>query len=156
MPYSILKVLKQNNQTRWLHLVLYPTAFSRFSNRIASLLRIIRFCTLHHFQGSQTMAALLPSMTSFVPYSIFKVLKQDEQIASDDYVLCPTAFSRFSNLQKNLNAYSTPNKPSCFLSTKPYSYELYRTKTFWSISVSYKYSELHFSKKSPRPPIPFW
>ena len=50
------------------------------------------------------------------------------------FVLYPTALSRFSSLQENLNAYSTPNKPSRFLRAKPYSYELYHDKTFWSIS----------------------
>ncbi len=136
------------------------------------------FCTLQHFQGSQTVVWIVGNSTNvlyptafsrfsnslhslgqkrgcFVPYSIFKVLKQGKLRAMDRASFVPYSIFKVLKPPKNLNAYSTPNKPSCFLSTKPYSYELYHTKTFWSISVSYKYSELHFSKKSPRPPIPF-
>ena len=107
--------------------VLCPTAFSRFSSR--------------HSLPKNEISVLYPAT-----FSRFSSTMRCFPTRSG--VLCPTAFSRFSNvvvlhpsnspsfsnLQENLNAYSTQNKPSRFLRAKPYSYELYHDKTFWSIS----------------------
>ena len=117
MPYSILKVLKQNNQTRWLHLVLYPTTFSRFSNYAAMLAVHLSFCTLQHSQGSKANTFIQMDDACFVPYSIFKVLKQNCKSPTDYQVLYPTAFSRFSNsmmAQKHIMIVLYPTASSRF------------------------------------------
>ena len=74
--YSILKVLKLTRSKSVLYYVLFPTAFSRFSN-----------CTFtpEYF------------LSSFAPYSILKDLKLSIQELGSSFVLYPTALSRFSN-----------------------------------------------------------
>ena len=74
--YSILKVLKLTRSKSVSYYVLFPTAFSRFSN-----------CTFtpEYF------------LSSFAPYSILKDLKLSIEELGSPFVLYPTALSRFSN-----------------------------------------------------------
>ena len=78
-------------------LVLYPTTFSRFSSAVIDAVYAKWLYTLQHSQGSQVIGHNKLSPLSFVPYSIFKVLKRMESAKRHFSVLYPTAFSRFSN-----------------------------------------------------------
>lgn len=124
IPHDTLKVLKQNNQTRWLHLVLYPTTFSRFSSAVIDAVFAKWFCTLRHAQGFQAIQQLCQAcqrfytirhsqgyqairirhnvVFGFVPNDILKVFKL--KATNDQSLICfvPYSITKVLKPAKNL------------------------------------------------------
>ena len=156
VPYSILKVLKQSIMQGYFQVSFVPYSIFEVLKRVVAarsfdfgFVPYNIFKVLKHVgENVNSNYGLVPydilkvlkhttkppEKLCFVPYSILKVLKRRATNSSYVVVLHPSNSPSFSNLQENLNAYSTQNKPSRFLRAKPYSYELYHDKTFWSIS----------------------
>ena len=87
--YSILKVFKLTRSKSVSYYVLFPTAFLRISNYQSKSSDRHSFCTLQHYQGSQTDFTILLAMVCFVPYCIFKVLKHVGENGNSNYGFVP-------------------------------------------------------------------
>ena len=96
VPYSILKVLKQALHVLDSFGVLYPIAFSRFSNGLTREELAFKFCTLQHFQGSQTGHLHLPWYCMFCTLLHFQGSQTSTLCAGSIFVFCSLQHSQGS------------------------------------------------------------
>ena len=105
VPYAILKVLKPMSSVMQKIIGFVPYGISRFSNWHKDHLKLTRSKSVLYYVLFPTAFSRFSNCTftpeyflsSFAPYSILKDLKLSIQELGSSFVLYPTALSRFSN-----------------------------------------------------------